>query len=87
MFVGIFAANFILPRMYFLLGIKRVFYVMAIFQIINFYTFLKFTNTFGIIFNFILSGIVNQMNNQTISFFLSEKYPGGYIYGSQALMG
>lgn len=29
-FVGIFAANYFLPKLYFLVGIKKVFYIMAV---------------------------------------------------------
>ena len=87
LFVGITIANYILPKFYFLFGIKKTMQIGGLFYLLNCIGFFFFVNKFFVFVNIMFSGTVYQFYIMSVTFFLSEKYDGGHFYINYVMVG
>lgn len=86
-FLGTFIGNSILPRVFFILGVKKTLQLGSILYFINLVCYYSFTSTAMFYFNMIWTGIIAQFVNFTVTYFFSEKYTNGVFYSSYATLG
>ena len=70
-FIGIFLGNFIIPHLFFFLGIKKTMIFGAIFYFLNSISYNMFMSLFMLYVNTIFSGIAYQIGIVSINYFLS----------------
>ena len=87
MVFGITLGNIILPRLYFLFGIKKTMQIGGFCILVNCVLFYSFSTFFPILFNVLFCGTIYQLCIMSISYYLSEKYDNGYIYCNYVYVG
>ncbi len=86
-FFGIFVSNFFIPKLFFLIGIKKTMILGAVCFFINMNCFYLLANIYLALLNCIGGGICYQFGILCLNYYLSEKYEKGFIYSSYCFLG
>lgn len=79
-YIGNFIGNLILPKIFFVLGIKRTIQLGSILTLANCISFYMFTHIMLFYINMVIVGILAQFTNFSVTFYFSEKYENGVFY-------
>lgn len=79
-YIGQFIGNSILPKLFFILGVKKTIQLGSILYFINCLSFYLFTSMFGLCLNLLAAGILSMFFSFTITYHFSEKYENGVYY-------
>ena len=86
-FVGMFFANSMAPKLFFILGVRKTIQLASILYFINCITFCSITGLFPYFANIIFMGMNWQLFVFASNYFLSKKYENGVYYYSYISIG
>lgn len=79
-YMGMFAGNALLPKLFFILGIRKTVQVGSFLYVLNCVLFTQWTTLMGFYFNVATMGFVIQFFMFTAAYFFTEKYENGLLY-------
>lgn len=85
-YIGQFIGNSILPRLFFILGVKKTLQLGSVLYFFNCISFYVFTSMLGLYLNLLIAGILAMFFSFTITYYFSEKYDNGVYYSPYVFM-
>lgn len=87
LYFGMFLGNLILPRIFYIFGLRKTLQIGSILYFVNLVCLYTFTSLIGFCFNITLAGALVNFFYFTISVFFSQKYDNGILYCPAVFMG
>ena len=87
LYFGMFIGNLVLPRFFYLFGLRKTLQIGSTLYFINLVCMYTFTSLLSFCFNMIIAGALVNFFSFTISVYFSQKYENGILYCPFVFMG